>query len=272
MDYPIWFNGAWKPANEAFVSVKDIGFLRGFGIFDFFRIMDGRPVFLADHLARFERSANKMGLILPYSTAELASCIHELAGISEDSCLGVKLVLTGGESLNGYIPAESPNIWILPGVFQFADSEKGMRLMSKEYVREMADIKSLNYAFGIRHIPEMKQVGADDLLYYTAQYGVSELTRSNLFYVKNGEIFTPDLYILEGITRMKILELARAHYPVYVQRCTLEDFLLADEVFTTGSTKRVVPILAIDGQMIGSGERGPVAKHLYEELIMLELL
>lgn len=272
MDYPIWFNGAWKPANEVYVSVKDIGFLRGYGIFDFFRIMHGKPIFLADHLARLERSAAKMGLNLPYSTDELAGCIHELAAMSNDVCLGVKMVLSGGESMNGYTPAEQSNLWVLPGVFQFTDPEKGMRLLSKEFVREMADIKSLNYAFGIRHIPEIKAAGADDLIYYTQVHGVSESTRSNLFYVKNGEIFTPDVHILEGITRMKVLEIAHAHYPVHVQPCSLGDFLSADEVFTTGSTKRVVPILAIDGKQIGTGGRGPVAKHLYEELIKLELL
>lgn len=272
MDYPIWINGAWKPAHEAHVSVKDIGFLRGYGIFDFFRIMDGKPIFLADHLARFERSAAKMGLNLPYSTEALSACIHELASMSKDACLGVKMVLTGGESMNGYVPAEQPNLWILPSVFQFTDPEKGMRLLSKEFVREMADIKSLNYAFGIRHIPEMKAAGADDLIYYTQKHGVSESTRSNLFYVKDGKLYTPDAHILEGITRMKVLEIAQAHYPVHVQPCSLGDFLSADEVFTTGSTKRVVPILAIDGHMIGSGERGPMAKRLYDELVKLEVL
>jgi branched-chain amino acid aminotransferase len=271
MDYPIWINGAWKPASEAHVSVKDVGFLRGYGIFDFFRIMDGKPIFLADHLSRFERSAAKIGIELPYSTDQLAACIDELAAMSTDACLGVKMVLTGGESLNGYVPG-TPNLWILPGVFQFTDPEKGMRLLSKEFVREMAEIKSLNYAFGIRHIPEMKAAGADDLIYYTEKHGVSESTRSNLFYVKNGEIYTPDAHILEGITRMKVLEIARAHYPVHVQRCTLDDFLSADEVFTTGSTKRVVPILSIDGKKIGSGERGPVARELYEGLLQLEIL
>lgn len=269
MDYPIWFNGAWKPANKVHVSVKDLGFLRGYGIFDFFRIMDGKPIFLMDHLARFERSAAKIGIVIPFSTEQLAACIHELAGLSEDACLGVKMVLTGGESPNGYAPAE-PNLWILPGVFQFTDPDKGMRLLSKEYVREMADIKSLNYAFGILHLPEIKATGADDLIYYTAQYGVSESTRSNLFYVKHGEIFTPDAHILEGITRMKILEIARKHYKVHVKPCSLEEFLSADEVFTTGSTKRVVPILSIDGKVIGDGVRGAVARYLYEELLVLE--
>jgi D-alanine transaminase/branched-chain amino acid aminotransferase len=270
MAYPIWFNGSWKKAEEVQVSVTDIGFLRGYGIFDFFRIMDGKPVFLSDHLDRFLRSADLMGLSLAYSKAELAASIHELAAMSTDACLGVKMVLTGGESINGFDPAPQSNLWILPGVFQFADPERGMRLMSQVYVREMAEIKSLNYAFAIRNWAQVKASGADDLIYFTAEHGVSESSRSNLFYVKAGVIHTPDVHILEGITRKNIIQLAAEHYAVKVGKCSLTDFLEADEVFTTGSTKRVVPILAIDGQPIGDGSRGPVAKHLYDLLVEAE--
>jgi D-alanine transaminase/branched-chain amino acid aminotransferase len=270
MAYPIWFNGSWKKAEEVQVSVTDIGFLRGYGIFDFFRIMDGKPVFLSDHLDRFLRSADLMGLTLAYSNAELAACIHELAAMSTDACLGVKMVLTGGESMNGFDPAPQSNLWILPGVFQFADPEHGMRLMSQVYVREMAEIKSLNYAFAIRNWAQVKASGADDLIYHTAEHGVSESSRSNLFYVKAGVIYTPEVHVLEGITRKKIIQLAAEYYSVMVGKCTLTDFLEADEVFTTGSTKRVVPILAIDCQPIGDGTRGPVAKHLYDLLVEAE--
>lgn len=271
MAYPIWFNGSWKKAEDVQVSVKDIGFLRGYGIFDFFRIMDGKPVFLSDHLDRFLRSADLMGLTLAYTKTELAECIHELAAMATDSCLGVKMVLTGGESVNGFDPAPTANLWILPGVFQFADPERGMRLMSQVYVREMAEIKSLNYAYAIRNWAQVKASGADDLIYHTEEHGVSESSRSNLFYVKDGVIHTPEVHILEGITRKHVIALASAHYAVKCGKCTLNDFLQADEVFTTGSTKRVVPILAIDGNVIGDGTRGPVAKHLYEMLVKAEV-
>lgn len=270
MEYPIWFNGSWKKASEVHVSVKDVGFLRGYGIFDFFRIMDGNPVFLSDHLDRFMRSADLMGLKYSYSKEELATCIHELAAMSTDACLGVKMVLTGGESSNGFEPAESSNLWILPGVFQFADPIKGMRLMSQVYVREMAEIKSLNYAFAIRNWAHVKAAGADDLIYYTMEHGVSESSRSNLFYVKDGVIHTPDVHILEGITRKHVIDLASEKYQVKIGHCSLADFLHADEVFTTGSTKRVVPILAIDGNVIGNGSRGPVTKQLYDMLVESE--
>ena len=270
MEYPIWFNGSWKKASEVQVSVKDVGFLRGYGIFDFFRIMDAQPVFLSDHLDRFIRSASLMGLNLTHTKAELTSFIQELAAMSVDPCLGVKMVLTGGESSNGFDPAEHANLWILPGVFQFADPVKGMRLKSQVYVREMAEIKSLNYAFAIRNWSQVKASGADDLIYHTLEHGVSESSRSNLFYVKDGVIHTPADHILEGITRKHVIALASQHYSVKIGKCTLDDFLEADEVFTTGSTKRVVPILAIDDKVIGHGARGPVTKQLYEMLVLAE--
>lgn len=269
MVYPVWINGTWMPADSASVSIKDIGFLRGYGIFDFFRIMDGNPVFMSDHLDRFLRSAHWMGISSAYSKEELGKVILEIAAQSIDTCLGVKLILTGGDSLNGFEPAES-NLYILPAVFSFADPAKGMRLISKEYVREMAEIKSLNYAFSIRHWPEVKAAGADDLLYFTEADGVSESSRSNLFYVKNGVIYTPREHILEGITRKHVIELARKDYVVNIQSCSLADFLTADEVFTTGSTKRVLPIYAIDGHVIKDGKIGPITQDLYTKLVLSE--
>jgi D-alanine transaminase/branched-chain amino acid aminotransferase len=271
MEYPIWFNGSWKKESEVYVSVKDVGFLRGFGIFDFFRIMDGKPVFLSDHLERFMRSADLMGLKLSYTKVELAACIYELAAMSVDSCLGVKMVLTGGESSNGFEPAAFSNLWILPGVFQFADPVRGMKLMSQVYAREMAEIKSLNYAYAIRNWAQVKATGADDIIYHTVEHGVSESSRSNLFYVKDGVIHTPEAHILAGVTRKHVIHLASETYEVKIGHCSLADFLQADEVFTTGSTKRVVPILAIDGQLIGDGLRGPVATRLYDLLVESEV-
>jgi D-alanine transaminase/branched-chain amino acid aminotransferase len=91
-----------------------------------------------------------------------------------------------------------------------------------------------------------------------------------LFYVKDGVIHTPNVHILEGITRKHVIDLASEMYQVNIGPCSLADFLQADEVFTTGSTKRVVPILAIDGKEIGNGARGPVTKQLYDLLVESE--
>ena len=270
MDYPIYCNNTWFPAEKAFVPMKDLGFLRGYGIFDFFRIMDGRPIFLSDHLDRFLSSASKMGIQHIYTKAVLSNLINELAATAQDSCLGVKMILTGGLSADGFSPSTSANLYILPAVFSFADPERGMHLKSFDFQREMADIKSLNYAFAIRNWADVKAQGSDDVLFYTEKHGVSEASRSNLFFVKNRVIHTPAHFILEGITRKHVLALAKGHYEVRVGTCLLEDFLSADEVFTTGSTKRVLPIFSIDQQAINHGIRGPVTQHLYDLLVSHE--
>ena len=270
MTYPIFHNDAWKKAEEVTVSIKDVGFLRGFGIFDFFRIMDGKPIFLEDHLNRFLSSAQKMGIQHVYSKDVLAEIIMDLAKSAKDSCLGVKMVLSAGDSLNGFDPVGKSQLFVIPSVFSFTNFEKGMRLKSIEFQREMADIKSLNYAFALRHWSTIKALGFDDYLYHHSEIGVTECSRSNLFLVKDGVLITPASGILEGVTRKKILEICQDKIKIEVRNVDVKSFLEADEVFTSGSTKRVVPILQIDGQLINGGKIGEFTKALYAELLMLE--
>lgn len=270
MVYPIYHNHHWIDPDQVFVSIQDVGFLRGFGIFDFFRVMHGRPIFLSDHLDRFLASADKMGISHIYSKEQLAGLIHEIAAKSEVACLGIKMVLTGGDSSNGFEPQGKSQLFIIPNEFQFMDPIHGMKLASRNYVREMADIKSLNYAYAIRNWNDIKSQGFDDLIYYTQEHGVSESSRSNLFCVKYGVLYTPTHHILEGITRKHLINLASSIMEVRVQDVSLEAFKQADEVFTTGSTKRVVPILQIDDSIIADGKRGEITTQLYERLIQHE--
>jgi D-alanine transaminase/branched-chain amino acid aminotransferase len=270
MAYPIYKNTAWFPPDQVNVSIQDIGFLRGFGIFDFFRIMDGKPIFLSDHLDRLLASAQKMGIVHNYTKAHLANLILELASKSVDKCLGVKMILTAGDSPNGFDVGPIANLYILPTVFSFLDPELGMKLMSLKYQREMADIKSLNYAFALRNWAEVKAKGFDDVIYYHNTFGVSESSRSNLFFVKNGIFYTPKSHILEGITRKHVIKLIQSNYSLELGDFSLEAFKDADEVFTTGSTKRVLPITQIDDQLIHSGKRGPYTQEIYELLLNSE--
>jgi branched-subunit amino acid aminotransferase/4-amino-4-deoxychorismate lyase len=113
MAYPIYKNTAWFPPDQVNVSIQDIGFLRGFGIFDFFRIMDGKPIFLSDHLDRLLASAQKMGIVHNYTKDHLANLILELASKSVDKCLGVKMILTAGDSPNGFDVGSIANLYIL---------------------------------------------------------------------------------------------------------------------------------------------------------------
>jgi D-alanine transaminase/branched-chain amino acid aminotransferase len=88
--------------------------------------------------------------------------------------------------------------------------------------------------------------------------------------VKSGIIYTPGQQILEGITRSHVLTLASKEFEVKVGDYSLADFLSADEVFTTGSTKRVLPIFSIDGKQINGGQRGKITSHLYDLFVKSE--
>ena len=88
--------------------------------------------------------------------------------------------------------------------------------------------------------------------------------------MKDGVLYTPAQHILEGITRKHVIDLASSFMEVKVQDVSLDAFKQADEVFTTGSTKRVVPILQIDDNVIADGKRGVITAQLYERLIQHE--
>ena len=269
MEYPIFHNHTWKKSSEVSVSIRDVGFLRGYGIFDFFRIMEGRPIFLSDHLDRFLLSAQKMGIQHTYTKDTLTGLLLDLASMSNDECLGVKMVLSAGDSLNGFDPIGESQLFIIPSVFQFADFERGMRLKSIIYQREMADIKSLNYAFALRHWSQIKAEGFDDYLYHTVAIGVTECSRSNLFLVKNNTVVTPNQGILEGVTRKKMMEICQKNkLQLEIRNASLQEFMEADEVFTTGSTKRVVPIKQINDRLFEIGE---MTRFLYHELLKCEI-
>jgi branched-chain amino acid aminotransferase len=244
-----FINDQFRPEQEATIGITDLGLLRSYGVFDFFRVIDGKPLFLSDHLVRFSTSATALGLAIPYTAEQLTQIIKEAISLNPAPLLGIKLILTGGYSPDGYTPT-LPNFMLIAKPFSFANVPGGMNLMSLQHQRELPSVKSLNYMVPIYNLPKMNAMGAQDLLYHH-QGQVSELSRSNLFIVKNGSIITPSQQILHGITRKHVLALASQIAPVYEQNVTMAEVLEADEVFTTGSTKRILKIGKIDGQTVG---------------------
>jgi branched-chain amino acid aminotransferase len=251
-----YLNGDIVPEAQAQLHVSDLGLLRGYGIFDFFRAVDGRPIFMEDHLDRFEHSARKLFLDIPVTRQQLREAILTLIEHNAEPLLGLKMILTGGYSPDGFAPT-TPNLFIIAKPFQFA-SAQGLKLLLVEHLREMSDVKTLNYLQPIWQIPAMRQAGCQDVLYHH-EGRLSELSRSNLFLVKNETIITPNTDILFGVTRKHTLALARQHFQVEERPVALDELWTADEVFTTGSTKRIIPITEVNGQAFTSSK---VISHL----------
>jgi branched-subunit amino acid aminotransferase/4-amino-4-deoxychorismate lyase len=129
-------------------------------------------------------------------------------------------------------------------------------------------VKSINYTTGVWLQRKVKAASAYDVLYHL-NGEVSEFPRCNLFVIKaNGEVVTPAIHVLEGITRKNILSLSGME--VKATKVTLTDVLQASEVFLTSTTKRVVPIVQVDNTIIGNGKPGPVVQQILSELMRSE--
>lgn len=265
----ISINLALHPENEAKILVSDLALQRGYGIFDFLKTINGKAIFIEDHFNRFYNSAKALNLPLQYDKAKLHQAVNELMQKNEMPNSGIKMILTGGFSSDGYTIGE-PNLIITQSPFKFDESSyaKGMRLITYNHQRQLATVKTIDYLQAILLQPILKQQLADDILYH--QDGqVRECPRANFFIVKGNTILTPQTAILEGITRSKILNFQLDGYTILAKDFTLDDIKTADEAFITSSTKNVMPILAIDGIDVGNGKPGVVTGLIKDQFTAL---
>lgn len=265
-----FLNNQFLPAEKTFVHVSDLAVQRGYGIFDFFKAVNGKIPFLEDYFNRFYRSADFMQLPVSLSREELKNVVYELLQKNGLSDAGIKMVLTGGYSPDGYEIA-TPNLIITQHALTMPSAkmlEQGVKIITHEFRREMPLVKSINYTTGVWLQRKVKETNAYDVLYHL-NGEVSEFPRCNLFVVKeNGEIVTPAVHVLEGITRKNILSLTGIN--VTARKVTLTDVLTAREVFLTSTTKRVVPVVQVNDVQIGMGKPGPVVQLILKELVKKE--
>lgn len=264
-------NGRLVPDAKASLLVSDLSILRGYGVFDFFAVKSGVPVFLEDYLSRFQRSAAQLRLELPDDLGPLRQVIHEVLVANQADQCGIRLEATGGYSPDGFTPSQ-PNLLVLclplplPPPAQY---KNGIRLMLYPFQRELPEVKSINYLTGIQILPLLREKNADAVLYHD-QGWVRESDRSNFFIVsKEGKLLTPAEKVLEGITRKKVLQLAAGWLETDQKELTVAEILNAGEAFITSTTKGVLPVVAIDGHRIGDGLPGKVTLELgrqFEEL------
>ncbi len=255
-------------SKNAIIHPMDLGLIRGYGIFDFFRSVNYKPLFLDHYLDRFITSAEKTYLPLPYPRIELKQIIQDLTEKNDMEQGGFRMVLSGGLSENHFSPAAG-KLFIFPESLLFPSDEKyskGIKLLSLDYVRPIADIKTTNYAVSVWDSIRWKKEGAEDVLYHRDGL-VSESSRSNFFIVKNGTVITPDKDILLGITRKHILRLVDK---VEIRPVTLAETLEADESFISSTTKILLPVTQIDNHTIGNGKPGPISRDILKKFRLLE--
>lgn len=256
-------NGSLVSTSEARVFVNDLALLRGYGVFDFFRVVEGEPLFVADYLRRFANSARLLGLELPVSLADLEGQVRRVIEANALENAGMHLLLTGGYSSDGLTPG-LPNLVVQPRAVKPLAPEvftEGAALIAHAYARDLPEAKTIHYVTAIRLLPEQRAAGAVDVLYHQGGL-VSETARSNVFIVENGRLRTPGRGVLPGVTRKQVLELAQDLCEVREDDVALAELLEADEVFITSSLKGVMPVVRLGGDAVGGGRPGPITRAL----------
>ncbi|HYH14622.1 MAG TPA: aminotransferase class IV [Flavisolibacter sp.] len=267
-----YINNSFVAASEAYLHVSDLAIQRGYGVFDYLKTIDNKPIFLEEHIQRFLYSAKQLYLPVQQTPEELSAIIQELVHRHNMGTSGIRLTLTGGYSPDGY-NVHTPNLIISQSSLKLptADAfENGIRLATYEHLRQLPQVKSINYLMAVWLQPHLKEKAADDVLYHLGGV-ISECPRANFFLVKDNVLITPDTNILLGITRQKVIDLAKAFYKVEIRPVALEDINDCQEAFITSTTKQILPVSRIDDHLINGGKTGPVTQQLYKGLVELQM-
>ncbi len=264
-----YLNGKFVKEKDAKISVYDLGFLRGYAVFDFLRTYNRKPFYLKEHLQRLLNSAKIIGLKHNFTLKKLESLVFKT--LNKNKHLreaNLRIYLTGGEAKNFLTPTK-PKLYILitpiekphPKLYQ-----KGAKLITKFSERILPSAKTIVYTEGIKFLQEAKQKGAVEVLLINKENKITEGIASNFFAVINKKLITPKENILLGITRQVVIFLAKKLKIEVIERdISFDEIKKFDESFITATNKEILPIIKIDHIKIGKGEVGEMTKLLMKE-------
>jgi branched-chain amino acid aminotransferase len=275
----VYLNGEFVNEKEAKVSVFDHGVLYGDGVFEGIRAYNGRVFRLQQHIDRLYESAKSILLDIGMTKDEMVEALMETLRRNKLSDAYIRLVVTRGKGDLGLDPrnCEKPTIFIIAAQIQLYPEdlyEKGLEVVTVPTRRNIVEgvnprIKSLNYLNNVMAKIEANLAGVSEAILLNSEGYVTECTGDNIFIVKNGEVITPPpfLGILEGVTRNTILEIAeKLGYRTSEKVFTRHDIYIADECFLSGTAAEVVPVVKVDGRVIGEdGKPGEISRALVKE-------
>jgi len=260
----VYLNGAFMPVEEAQVSVLDRGFLFGDGVYEVIPVYAGRVLRLDEHLQRLQQSLDAIQLEI---TEDWSALIAELIALNDGGDLSVYLQVTRGvaEKRDHAFPRVAvPTVFMMATAFspiQNLDQVQGIKAITVDDNRWLrCFIKSICLQANVLLKQQATEAGALDAILIRDGF-VTEAAAANVFVIKDGVIYTApkDDLILGGITRDLILELARAQgIDCREQAASVAMLESADEVWISSSTREIVPVTALDGCPVGSGEIGPL--------------
>jgi branched-chain amino acid aminotransferase len=274
----VYVDGKFCSERNAKVSVFDHGLLYGDGVFEGIRAYNGRVFKLKEHIDRLFYSAKAILLDIPLSHAQVMKAVLATCRKNHLRNGYIRLVVTRGIGTLGLNPnrCKHPSVIIIADKIQLyppAMYERGMAIVTVPTTRNLHNavnpaIKSLNYLNNVLAKIEANNAGVEEAMMLNAQGYVAECTGDNLFILKGDRLLTPPLSAgaLYGITRGVVLELAASLGLATAETdLTRYDVYCADECFLTGTGAEIVPVIKVDGRIIGTGKPGAVTRKLVAE-------
>jgi branched-chain amino acid aminotransferase len=278
-DGVIWYDGELVPWRNATTHVLTHTLHYGMGVFEGVRAYntpDGTAIFRLDaHTDRLFDSAHIMGMKIPYTKEEINEATR--AAVRENNLESAyirPMVFYGSEAMG--LRASGLKVQVIVAAWSWGAYmgdealQAGIKVRTSSFTRHHVNISMTrakangNYINSMLALQEAISGGADEAMLLDPEGYVAEGSGENIFLVKNGVIYTPEVTsCLNGITRNTILTLAAEHgIDVVEKRITRDEVYIADEAFFTGTAAEVTPIREVDGRQIGAGRRGPITEKL----------
>lgn len=278
----IWLDGDFIDWREAKTHVLTHTLHYGMGVFEGVRAYQteqGTAIFrLQEHTDRLFRSAHILNMPMPYDKETInQACLEAVGKNNLESAYIRPMCFYGSEGMG--LRADNLKVHVMVAAWSWGSYlgneglEKGIRIKTSSYTRHHVNITMCkakangNYMNSMLALQEALSSGVDEALLLDNEGYVAEGSGENIFLVRNGKLYTPDLTsALEGITRDTIMIFAQKQgVDVLEKRITRDEVYVADEVFFTGTAAEVTPVRELDGRQIGNGKRGPLTEKLQQQ-------
>jgi len=276
MTRTVYVNGEYLPETEAKVSIFDRGFLMADAVYEVTSVLGGKLIDFDGHAVRLARSLNELDMPHPLSKDELLDIHRELVRLNDitDGMIYLQISRGAPNDRDFVFPdpeTTKPTVVLFtqnkPGLAQSPVAKKGLKVISIEDVRwGRRDIKTVQLLYPSMGKMMAKKAGCDDAWMVEDGF-VTEGTSNNAYIIKGNKIITRALSndILHGITRAAVLRFAReAQMDIEERNFTIAEAQDADEAFITSASTFVMPVVEIDGAVVGTGAGGPMATRLRE--------
>lgn len=273
----IYLNGKFVEKKDAKVSVFDHGLLYGDGAFEGIRSYNRLVFRLVEHIERLYETTHTLMIDIGMPRKKMMDAVVRTLKENKLSDAYIRLVVTRGEGDLGLDPRKCygrPNVIIITDKITLYPKElynKGMEIITVPTVRSHPEalnprLKSLNYLNNILAKIEATNSGFSEAIMMDHQGFVAECTGDNIFIIKKGVLSTPSQGCLTGITRDAVLDIARKNkIEAKGTLMTRHEIFVADECFLTGTAAEIIPVVKVDGRVIGDGKPGAITTKITKQ-------